>query len=120
MKLSAQKAIAIYQRTGGHCGYCGCILDFESFTADHLIPRSKGGGNELSNLMACCKTCNRSKSSRSVEEFRLVVAARKAGCEVFTASQLLFLKEAGAFPLLKIPETYYFHFETMEAKNASM
>lgn len=120
MSISSRKAIAVFQKTGGHCGYCGCTLDFESFTADHILPRSKGGGNEISNLLPCCNPCNRSKAARSIEEFRLVVAAREVGCGIFTASQLLYLKDAGAFPVLNIPEEYFFYFEKIEVNNASI
>ena len=120
MRISPRKAIAVFQKTKGHCGYCGCTLDFDGFTADHVIPRSKGGGNEISNLLPCCNPCNRSKAARSVEEFRLVMAARGAGCGIFTASQLLYLKDAGAFPVLDIPEEHSFYFEDIEAKNASI
>lgn len=120
MKTSPQKAIAVYHKTKGHCGYCGCMLPFVGYTVDHVVPRSKGGGNELSNLMASCRTCNTSKASRSVEEFRLVMAARSADCDLFTAKQLNFLKGAGAFPLLNIPEVHFFFFETMEAEDAAI
>lgn len=27
-------------------------------TLDHLVPRSAGGGNEASNLMTACRSCN--------------------------------------------------------------
>lgn len=120
MRVSPQKAIAVFQRTNGRCGYCGCALDFEGYTTDHMVPRSKGGGNELSNLLACCKTCNRSKAARSVEDFRLVMAARKAGCDIFTASQLGFLNGVGAFPLLNISNDHPFYFESMGVENASL
>lgn len=120
MKISPRKALAVFHKTQGHCGYCGCSLNFEGFTTDHITPRSKGGSNELSNLLPCCKSCNGSKAARSVEDFRLVMAARNAGCEIFTASQLSFLKGVGAFPLLNIPEEHIFFFEKIEVENASI
>ena len=36
---------------------------------DHVIPRSKGGTNRLSNLVLACCECNQAKGSLSVEEF---------------------------------------------------
>ena len=47
------------------CAYCG-----EPATeVDHIIPRAKGGGHELENLVACCKRCNGRKGSRSQASF---------------------------------------------------
>lgn len=49
------------------CVYCGAKAD----TADHIVPRSVGGGNEVENLAPCCKRCNMEKSSASVLMFLL-------------------------------------------------
>lgn len=38
---------------------------------DHVIPRSQGGGSELSNLVLACVSCNSRKGSMSAERFRL-------------------------------------------------
>jgi hypothetical protein len=32
---------------------------------DHLIPRSKGGGDDESNLWLACRDCNRSKGAQT-------------------------------------------------------
>ncbi|HCM7679646.1 TPA: HNH endonuclease [Klebsiella aerogenes] len=111
MKISPQKAIAIYQKTKGHCGYCGCYLEFEGYTADHIVPKSKGGSHEVDNLLPCCKTCNRTKGARSLHEFRLVTAARNAGCNMFSALQLAYLADAGVLPSLGIDAGHRFYFE---------
>ena len=37
-------------------------------TIDHVIPRSRGGGNTWSNLVTCCKKCNQKKRDRTPEE----------------------------------------------------
>ncbi len=29
----------------GHCAYCGRPLKMKAMTVDHLVPKSKGGGN---------------------------------------------------------------------------
>ncbi len=52
----------IYSRDNYRCVRCnkrswaGVIL-----TIDHIIPRSKGGSNALSNLQTMCNDCNRDK-----------------------------------------------------------
>ena len=54
-----------------HCGkWCGRpgreranIPDDEKMEVDHIIPWSMGGSDELHNLRASCKPCNRGKSN---------------------------------------------------------
>lgn len=55
----------VLARDSYECAYCG-----EAATeVDHIIPRAKGGGHELENLVACCKRCNGRKGSRSQASF---------------------------------------------------
>jgi RNA-directed DNA polymerase len=52
---------AIYEKHNYRCAACGELLDkSEVIEIHHIIPRSKGGGNELSNLVALHKTCHES------------------------------------------------------------
>lgn len=46
---------ATLDRDGHKCRYCGNVAR----QADHVIPRSKGGVDDLSNLVACCADCNK-------------------------------------------------------------
>jgi hypothetical protein len=39
------------------------------FVVDHLVPRSKGGGETFNNLVCCCEQCNAQKYNKSVLEF---------------------------------------------------
>ncbi|WP_276200329.1 HNH endonuclease [Chelatococcus sp. XZ-Ab1] len=55
----------VIARDGGKCVYCGTT---EKLGADHAIPLSRGGTNDISNLVACCEACNKSKGGRTVEE----------------------------------------------------
>jgi 5-methylcytosine-specific restriction endonuclease McrA len=49
-----------------HCLYCGSKLNL---MIDHIIPPSKGGNSELSNLTRSCNSCNSSKSDKTLHEF---------------------------------------------------
>jgi 5-methylcytosine-specific restriction endonuclease McrA len=49
----------VLERDGYICAYCGEVAD----TADHVIPRSRGGGDGLDNLVAACRACNASKGA---------------------------------------------------------
>lgn len=40
-------------------------------TRDHIIPKSNGGKDHISNYQLMCYTCNQSKSNLSMEEFLL-------------------------------------------------
>lgn len=42
------------------CHYC----NGPATTADHIIPISKGGGDELSNLLSACHKCNSTRQDR--------------------------------------------------------
>jgi hypothetical protein len=64
----------ILERDEWTCGYCGN----EAEAVDHIHPRSKGGGNEDENLVACCKPCNSRKKDRLLHEcgMELLAVAR--------------------------------------------
>lgn len=54
-----------YHEQGGNCSHCGVHGSMSYMEADHVIPYSKGGKTEYSNLQILCRPCNRSKSNRS-------------------------------------------------------
>src|SRR5438093_870916 len=45
------------------CVLCGVGPADARLEVDHIVPRSKGGSNELTNLQALCDVCNRGKSN---------------------------------------------------------
>jgi len=57
--------LQVLQRDYNTCHYCGQ----EANTVDHLIPISKGGTDEASNMVACCTQCNSSKRDRMTPSF---------------------------------------------------
>lgn len=72
----------VWNKTEGRCWYCGTMLikpdpngHKESqrqrwYTIDHATPRSRGGTNDLHNLLPSCGRCNEEKDSMTVEEYR--------------------------------------------------
>jgi 5-methylcytosine-specific restriction endonuclease McrA len=46
-------------------------------TEDHVVPRTRGGGDELANLVLACQPCNTDKGSQTIEQWlvRLEAAA---------------------------------------------
>jgi hypothetical protein len=54
---------AIYKRDK-KCMYCGST---KHLTIDHIIPKSKGGGDTWINLVVACSTCNTKKGDKYLE-----------------------------------------------------
>lgn len=68
--ISPQRRSRIYERDGHACHYCGTS---GALTLDHKKPQSAGGGDEDDNLVACCKSCNSRKGTKSYDDFVLWV-----------------------------------------------
>jgi HNH endonuclease len=55
------------------CTYCGRPTTGESgpdkFNGDHVIPESRGGNNDPTNLTPACRTCNLKKGPRTPAEW---------------------------------------------------
>lgn len=52
----------VFQRDNYRCCECGARLeDGATLEIDHIVPVSRGGTNDISNLQTLCKACNRGK-----------------------------------------------------------
>lgn len=60
----------IYKRDNHSCLYCGST---KSLTLDHVIPKSRGGTNDWTNLATSCIKCNLKKANRTPEEAKMVL-----------------------------------------------
>jgi CRISPR/Cas system Type II protein with McrA/HNH and RuvC-like nuclease domain len=58
----------IFKRDNHECVYCGST---KQLTLDHVIPKSRGGRNEWTNLVACCFKCNLKKGNKTPEEAKM-------------------------------------------------
>jgi 5-methylcytosine-specific restriction endonuclease McrA len=65
---------AVFERDQGICRYCGCeprpyeqcfgwkrTRKMSGWEVDHVVPKSRGGSDELENLVLACAWCNRRK-----------------------------------------------------------
>lgn len=49
------------------CAYCGATDT--QLEIEHIIPKSKGGSNRVSNLTLSCTKCNQKKGNKPIEQF---------------------------------------------------
>ena len=57
----------LLEKWGRKCAYCGkrdVPLEIE-----HIVPRSRGGSDRVSNLTIACHKCNQTKGTQTAEEF---------------------------------------------------
>jgi 5-methylcytosine-specific restriction endonuclease McrA len=60
----------IIQAQGNKCFFCE--QDLKNYKAiEHLTPVSKGGDNDIFNLVYSCKSCNSQKGQNTLEEFSI-------------------------------------------------
>jgi len=63
MSISRKKRYLVFERDKFTCQYCGRRPPTVILEVDHIIPKSKGGTDDISNLITSCRDCNRGKSS---------------------------------------------------------
>jgi len=59
--------LEVFIRDDFTCQYCGDKGKF--LECDHVIPWSKGGTHDKSNLATSCKSCNRKKGTKLLSEW---------------------------------------------------
>lgn len=64
----AELRSAVFARDNYTCTYCG--KRGARLEADHIIPVRHGGETSMGNLATACFSCNRSKGSKSLAEWR--------------------------------------------------
>lgn len=74
-RYKAQKRATLLERHGPDCWLCGKPLGLDlprtharAATLDHVIPRSQGGTNELTNLRLAHRTCNYRRANAPATE----------------------------------------------------
>ncbi|MCH7403411.1 HNH endonuclease [Belliella kenyensis] len=75
----------LFRRDKGTCQYCGSK---KNLTIDHVIPRSKGGKTNWTNLTTACNRCNVLKGDKTPEQSGLILQSKP-----FKPSLAFFLAE---------------------------
>lgn len=65
---------AVWDKTGGKCAACRVPLSpstgrATSFEVDHIVPKSRGGIDHLSNYQPLCRRCNGRKSNNHARSY---------------------------------------------------
>jgi hypothetical protein len=70
---------SVWDMTGGKCYYCdvemlrevdpGTVEASRRFHVDHMVPKSKGGPDNLVNFVPACQKCNIAKGDRHFADF---------------------------------------------------
>lgn len=55
-------------RDAHQCQYCGKRPPVRDLNIDHVVPRSRGGGDTWENLVTACKLCNLKKGAKSPDD----------------------------------------------------
>lgn len=105
MAMRNDRRQAVWDKTAGHCWYCGHLLcdddELKSFWSQHAGPdgieskaarflnsiemqidhaeaRARGGTDAISNLHPACFSCNSEKGAKSVEEYRIALMLNRS------------------------------------------
>ena len=80
----------VLKRAHYRCELCGVSAEHKALEVDHILPRNKGGSDDLSNLQALCFSCNATKRDRDDTSFRGMAEQyqeREVGCPFCELSQ---------------------------------
>ena len=81
--ISGSTRYNVLKRAKYRCEFCGAHESQIALHVDHIIPRSKGGPDDLSNFQALCQTCNTNKRAEDDTDFRGILDSygyRDADC----------------------------------------
>src|SRR5688572_7782599 len=67
MTIQLSMRFQILERDSFTCRFCGKRAPETELEVDHVVPRAKGGSDDVSNLVTACRDCNRGKGVRSVD-----------------------------------------------------
>lgn len=82
-EISVKKREVVYSKFKGRCAYCGDKILYENMSVDHITAKYRGsthseirayglekGTNDIENLNPSCKSCNSSKSTFTVSDWK--------------------------------------------------
>lgn len=55
----------VYLRDSHTCQYCGNVFHLKHLTLDHVVPASKNGPKNWTNVVTACRPCNQKKGNKT-------------------------------------------------------
>lgn len=74
--LTKEERLVLWKAYGGACFYCEKPIAIAEMSVDHDLPTSRGGGNDMDNLICSCRPCNTDKNARTSAEYLRLVTER--------------------------------------------
>ena len=74
--LSKKIRFEVFKRDNFTCQYCGAKAPDRILEIDHITAVSKGGKDDIMNLITSCFDCNRGKSNREISDKSIVEKQR--------------------------------------------
>jgi 5-methylcytosine-specific restriction endonuclease McrA len=67
-EFTAEELKIVYNQQAGRCWYCSQEVG-DTWHTDHRVPLSRGGSNEIGNIVITCPQCNLSKGRKLPHEW---------------------------------------------------
>ncbi|MDY0071873.1 MAG: HNH endonuclease [Thauera sp.] len=76
-QVSKSARFEVFKRDAFKCQYCGRSSPDVVLEVDHIHPVSKGGENDIMNLVTSCRDCNSGKSDKTLDDSSAIQKQRK-------------------------------------------
>jgi len=102
--ISKSLRFEVFKRDSFTCQYCGRSAPEVILQVDHIEPVSKGGKNDILNLITSCRDCNLGKGAKKLDDNTAIVKIKKQLDEVNERREQLEMLMRWKNELLKIRE----------------
>lgn len=115
-EIKKEDRLLVFSKFNGKCAYCGFPINYTEMQVDHIIPRRRGdlknenvinGKNHISNYNPSCRSCNASKSTFSIDEWRQQIQ-NKVNILIRDSSTFRIVERFGLVQIKKFNVTFYF------------